>query len=55
MAFFKKLAVLKEAWGFMTAYKKYWLAPILVMLLLFGILIVVAESSAFAPFIYTVF
>lgn len=50
-----KLRVLKEFWGFLNERKKWWLAPILVVLLLLGILIVFTETSALAPFIYTLF
>ena len=46
---------LKDLWGFMRERKKYWLAPIIVILLLLGILIVFGGSSALAPFIYSLF
>ncbi|MGD0301088.1 MAG: DUF5989 family protein [Bryobacteraceae bacterium] len=46
---------LKEFWAFLRARKKYWLLPILIMMLLFGVLLVLAQSSAVAPFIYTLF
>ena len=46
---------LKELWEFMRERKKFWLAPILIMLLLLGALIVLTEGSAVAPFIYTLF
>lgn len=46
---------LKDLWGFMRVRKKYWLLPIIVMLLFFGGLIVFASGSAIAPFIYTIF
>ena len=46
---------LSDLWGFMRARKKFWLAPIIIVLLLLGILIVLAEGSAVAPFIYTIF
>ena len=46
---------LSEFWMFMRVRKKYWLAPILLMLLLFGGLIVLTQGSAVAPFIYTLF
>jgi hypothetical protein len=49
------LDLLKDLWGFMKARKKFWLAPIIVMLLLLGILIVLSQGSAVAPFIYTLF
>jgi hypothetical protein len=46
--------VLADLWAFMRETKKWWLAPILVMLLLLGVLIVIGGSGA-APFIYTIF
>lgn len=49
------LDLLKDLWGFMKARKKFWLAPIVVMLLLLGALIVLLQGSAVAPFIYTLF
>jgi hypothetical protein len=45
----------KDLWGFMRERKKFWLAPIIVLLLLLGALIVFAQGSAIAPFIYTLF
>ncbi len=50
-----KLNILKELWDFLKVRKKWWLAPILIVLVLLGVLIVVTESSAVAPFIYTLF
>jgi len=50
-----KLRVLKDFWGFLSENKKWWLAPIVIVLLLLGLLIVFAETSALAPFIYTLF
>ena len=49
------LAIFGEFWTFMRMRKKYWLAPILVTLLLLCVLIVVTEGSAVAPFIYALF
>jgi hypothetical protein len=49
------LPFLKEFWAFLRTRKKYWLLPILIMMLLFGVLLVLAQSSAVAPFIYTLF
>ena len=46
---------LKEFWEFLKVRKKYWLFPILLILVLFGGLIVLSQGSAIAPFIYTVF
>jgi hypothetical protein len=49
------LEFLKEIWGFMRERKKFWLAPIIFVLLLLGVLIVLSQGSAVAPFIYTLF
>lgn len=46
---------LKDLWGFLKERKKFWLLPIILTLLLFGVLIVLTGGSAIAPFIYTVF
>jgi len=45
----------KDLWGFMTVRKKFWLAPIILILLLLGTLLFLAQGSAIAPFIYTLF
>jgi len=50
-----KIGILKELWDFMKVRKRWWLAPIIIMLLLLGLLIIFTESSAVAPFIYTLF
>jgi hypothetical protein len=50
-----KSQVLREFFTFLKQEKKYWLAPIVLVLLLFGLLLVFAQSSAIAPFIYTLF
>ena len=50
-----KLQVVREFASFLKQEKKYWLAPMVIVLLLFGMLIVFAQSSAVAPFIYTLF
>ena len=50
-----KLSLLKEFWEFLRVRKMYWLAPIIFILLALSLLIVFAQSSAVAPFIYTVF
>jgi len=44
-----------ELWAFMRERKKFWLLPIILVLLLFGTLLVLTEGSAVAPFIYTLF
>ncbi|TDT82064.1 DUF5989 family protein [Pseudodesulfovibrio indicus] len=46
---------LKDLWGFLKVRKKFWLLPVIGVLLLFGVLIVLTSGSAIAPFIYTVF
>ncbi len=50
-----KFAVVRDFWEFLRVRKKWWLAPIIVALLLIGVLLVVTESSALAPFIYALF
>ena len=47
--------LLKDLWGFMKERKKFWLAPIILVMLLLGGLIVLTQGSAIAPFIYTLF
>jgi len=46
---------LREFWEFLTVRKKYWLFPILLVLVMFGALIILSQGSAVAPFIYTIF
>ena len=46
---------LKEFWDFFKVRKKYWLLPILIVLVLFGALIVLSQGTAVAPFVYTIF
>lgn len=50
-----KLDIVKELWDFLCMRKKWWLLPVLIVLILLGTIIVLAEGSAFAPFIYTLF
>ena len=50
-----KVQVINELWQFMLENKKYWLAPILITLVLVGVMLVLAKGSAIAPFIYTLF
>lgn len=50
-----KVAILLELWSFLRHRKKYWLAPIIIMLLLLSALIIFTEGSALAPFIYALF
>lgn len=47
--------LLKDLWGFLNERKKFWIAPILFVVLILGALIVLSEGSAIAPFIYTLF
>lgn len=49
------MSFLSELWQFLRARRKFWLVPILITSLLVGILLLVAQSSAIAPFIYTLF
>jgi hypothetical protein len=49
------MSFLAEFWTFLRVRKKYWLVPILLLLLVFGGLIILAQGSALAPFIYTLF
>jgi hypothetical protein len=49
------VSLTRELWSFMSQRKKFWLLPILVVLLLVGGLLVFAQGSALAPFIYTIF
>jgi hypothetical protein len=49
------LDLLKDLWGFLKVRKKFWLAPIILVLILLGGLIVLSQGSAVAPFIYTLF
>ena len=48
-------SLVRELWAFMRVRKKWWLLPILTVLLLVGALLVFAQTSALAPFIYTIF
>ena len=50
-----KLSIIREFWEFLRVRKKWWLMPIFIFLLLLGALIVFTQSSAVAPFIYTLF
>lgn len=49
------MSLLKELWAFMKARKKFWLLPIILIMLMLGALIVLTQGSAIAPFIYTLF
>jgi len=50
-----KLSIVKEFWDFLKVRKKWWLAPIIIVLLLLGVLMFFSQGSAVAPFIYTLF
>jgi len=50
-----KLSIIAEFWQFLKVRKKFWLAPIIVVLLLLSLVIVMAQGSALAPFIYALF
>ena len=49
------LDFIREIWSYFRTRKKYWLAPVIVIMVLFGGLIVLTQGSAVAPFIYTIF
>lgn len=50
-----RLGILAELWAFMKVRKKWWLGPIVMVLILLGMLLVFTQGSALAPFIYTLF
>ncbi|MDX1420464.1 MAG: DUF5989 family protein [Rubricoccaceae bacterium] len=50
-----KIRILREFWDFVRVRKKYWLAPIVLVLVVLSLLIVVTQGSALAPFIYSLF
>jgi hypothetical protein len=50
-----RATVLAQFWQFLREEKKYWLLPIVIVFVLFGLLLVFSQSSAVAPFIYTLF
>lgn len=49
------LDLIKDLWEFLKVRKKFWLAPIIILLLLLGALLVLTQGSAISPFIYTLF
>jgi len=49
------LEFIKDLWMFMRVRKKFWLAPLIIVMVLLGVLIVLSHGSAVAPFIYTLF
>ena len=50
-----KMSILRELWVYLKERKKWWLTPVVVLLVVLGALIVFAQGSALAPFIYTLF
>ena len=50
-----KMEILKDLWAFMKERKKFWLAPMIIILIVLGLIIVLGGSSAIAPFVYTLF
>jgi hypothetical protein len=51
----ERLSILREFWSFLRVRKKWWLAPIVILLLSLGLILIVTEGSALAPFIYSLF
>ena len=51
----KNMDFLNDLWGFFKVRKKFWMLPVIIVLLLFGVLIVLTSGSAIAPFIYALF
>jgi hypothetical protein len=49
------ISLLRELWAFMRTRKKYWLVPIMIVMIVFGALLVLTQGSVIAPFIYTLF
>jgi competence protein ComGC len=49
------VSFLKELWFYMRERKKYWLIPVMLVMVILGVLLVIAQGSAVAPFIYTLF
>ena len=49
------MSFLAELWVFLRTRKKFWLVPIVVLMLVFGALLILAQTTAVAPFIYTIF
>ena len=49
------MSIIAELWHFMRVRKKFWLLPIMIMMLLFGGLLVLTQGTAVAPFVYTIF
>jgi hypothetical protein len=49
------MSLLSEFWKFLKVRKKFWLLPLMIMVVLFGVMLVMAETTALAPFVYTLF
>jgi uncharacterized membrane protein YjdF len=49
------MSLVRELWAFLRQRKKFWLMPIIIMMLVLGALLILAQTSALAPFIYTLF
>lgn len=49
------MSFLAELWDFLKTRKKFWLLPVIVIMLIVGALVILAQGSAIAPFIYTIF
>jgi hypothetical protein len=50
-----RIEILKELWQFLKNRKRFWLAPIVLIMVVLGLLLIFAQSSSVAPFVYTVF
>ncbi len=51
----RRFSIAGELLGFFWANKRWWMVPMMIILLLFGVVLILAQSSAIAPFIYTLF
>ena len=49
------MSMFSEIWSYMKVRKKFWLAPLVLIMVIFGGLVILAKGSAVAPFIYTIF
>ncbi|MDC0579116.1 DUF5989 family protein [Candidatus Pelagibacter ubique] len=52
---YNTMELLKELWTFLRVRKKLWLAPIIIIMIIFGGLLILAQGSVIAPFVYTIF
>jgi hypothetical protein len=53
--FFDKLSIFGDVWKFMKVRKRWWLGPIIIVLVVLSLIVILVEGSALAPFIYTLF